>query len=54
MILDPDRDPQIENQEFRIFLWTRDDEKKVANFDKYEDTNGLKSSTFYFFQGLCV
>ena len=52
-ISDPDPDPQIENQEFRIRIRirildpdhsvTRDGEKKVVNFDYYEDTNWLKS-----------
>jgi len=50
-----DLDPQNEYQEFRIRILdldpyvTRDGEKKVVNFDYYEDTNGLKSLTFLIF-----
>jgi len=56
LILDPDPDPLIENQEFRIQIRIRildrdpsvtwDGEKEVVNFGYYEDTNGLKSWTF--------
>jgi len=28
--------------------------KKTVNFGQYEDKNGLKSSTYIFFQALCV
>jgi len=55
IISDPDPDPKIENQEFRIRILdpdpsaTRDGEKKVVNFGDYEDTNWLKCLTFKFF-----
>jgi len=48
IITDPDPDPHIENQEFKIRILSIKLQmvKKVANSILYEHTNRLKSLTF--------